>query len=67
MVREFLPDAQITFEKETGGEESSGNYLIDNSRLVQEFGIQYRPYRERMLQIINEVRREEGLPAIADR
>ena len=67
MVREFLPDAKISFDKETGGKELSGNYLIDNSRLVQEFGVQYRPYRERVLQIINEVRREEGLAPIADR
>src|SRR5215469_13296537 len=67
LVREFLPDAQITFDKETGGRAISGNYLIDNSRLVQEFGVQYRPYRERVLQIINEVRREAGLPQVADR
>jgi nucleoside-diphosphate-sugar epimerase len=67
IVREFLPDAQITFEKETGGKELSGNYMIDNSRLVEEFGIQYRPYRERVLQIINDIRREEGLPAVAER
>ena len=65
MVREFLPDAKIEFERETGGKELSGNYLIDNSRLVQEFGVQYRPYRERVLQIINEVRREEGVPLVA--
>jgi len=67
IVREFLPDAQITFDKETGGRELSGNYLIDNTRLVTEFGIQYRPYRERVLQIINDIRKEEGLPPIADR
>jgi nucleoside-diphosphate-sugar epimerase len=67
LVREFLPDAQITFDKETGGRELSGNFMIDNARLVQEFGIQYRPYRERVLQIINEVRREEGLAPISDR
>jgi nucleoside-diphosphate-sugar epimerase len=67
IVREFLPDAQITFDKETGGRELSGNFMIDNSRLVQEFGIQFRPYRERVLQIINEVRREEGLEPISDR
>jgi len=67
IVREFLPDAQITFEKETGGKELSGNYLIDNTRLVQEFGVQYRPYRERVLQIINDIRREEGLPLVTDR
>ena len=67
MVREFLPDAKVTFEQDKGGREISGNYLIDNTRLVQEFGVQYRPYRERVLQIINEVRAEEGLPPIADR
>jgi nucleoside-diphosphate-sugar epimerase len=67
MVREFLPGAKITFDKDTGGKAISGNYLIDNSRLVQEFGVQYRPYRERVLQIINEVRREAGLPHVDDR
>jgi nucleoside-diphosphate-sugar epimerase len=67
MVREYLPDAKITFNKETGGKEISGNYLIDNQRLVEEFGVQYRPYRERVLQIINEVRREQGLEPVADR
>jgi nucleoside-diphosphate-sugar epimerase len=67
MVREFLPDARISFDKDIGGKEISGNYLIDNTRLVQEFGVQYRPYRERVLQIINEVRREQGLPAVAER
>ena len=66
LVREFLPDAQITFDNETGGRERSGNYLIDNSRVVQEFGMQFRPYRERVLEIINEVRAEEGKPPISD-
>ena len=65
MVRGFLPDAKISFDKETGGKAISGNYLIDNTRLVQEFGVQYRPFRERVLQIINAVREEQGLPAIA--
>jgi nucleoside-diphosphate-sugar epimerase len=64
IVREFLPDAQITFENETGGRERSGNFMIDNSRVVTEFGMQFRPYRERVLQIINEVRAEEGKPPI---
>jgi nucleoside-diphosphate-sugar epimerase len=64
LVREFLPDAKISFEKQTGGKAASGNYLIDNSRLVGEFGVQYRPYRERVLQIINAVRADQGLPAI---
>jgi nucleoside-diphosphate-sugar epimerase len=64
IVRGFLPDARIEFEKPSGGKEISGNYLIDNTRLVQEFGVQYRPYRERVLQIINEVRQAEGLPLV---
>ena len=67
IVREYLPDAQITFDKETGGKELSGNYLIDNTRLVQEFGVQYRPYRECVLQIINDIRREEGQPPLSPR
>jgi nucleoside-diphosphate-sugar epimerase len=65
MVREFLPGAQISFDKETGGKELSGNYLIDNSRLVQEFSLQYRPFRERVRQIINEIRTQEGMPPVA--
>src|SRR6201993_3747120 len=36
LVREFVPDAQITFEHETGGKQNSGNYLIDNTRLIPE-------------------------------
>ena len=60
IVRGFLPDAKISFGAQTGGKASSGNYLIDNSRLVQEFGVQYRPYRERVLQIINDIRAETG-------
>jgi nucleoside-diphosphate-sugar epimerase len=64
IVRGYLPDARISFDKPTGGRESSGNWLIDNTRLVQEFGVQYRPYRERVLQMINDCRAEAGLPAI---
>lgn len=67
IVREFIPDAQISFDKETGGKEISGNHLIDNTRLVTEFGIQYRPYRERVLQIINDIRKEEGKPPLSGR
>jgi nucleoside-diphosphate-sugar epimerase len=67
MVRGFLPEADIRFDQETGGRERSGNFLIDNRRLVEEFGVQYAPFRSRVLQIINEVRRGEGLPPVADR
>ena len=44
---------------------TSGNYLIDNRRLVEEFGVQYRPYQQRVLQIINEVRAQRNQPPIA--
>jgi nucleoside-diphosphate-sugar epimerase len=64
IVRGYLPDAQISFEKQTGGRDASGTWLIDNTRLVQEFGVQYRPYAERVLQIINECRTEIGQPPI---
>jgi len=61
LVREFVPDARITFAQE-GGREESGNFLVDNSRLRKEFGIEYPPLRTRVREIINDVRREEGLP-----
>lgn len=64
IVRTYLPEAKITFAKEVGGKESSGNYMIDNTRLMSEFGVQYRPYRERVLQIINDIRRDKGQPPI---
>lgn len=65
VVREILPDADISFESETGGREKSGNYMIDNTRLVQEFGLQYAPLRDRVRQVINDIRQEEGQPPIA--
>ena len=64
IVRAYIPDAKISFGKESGGKDASGNYMIDNARLVSEFGVQYRPYRERVKQIINDVRRDKGLPPI---
>lgn len=64
IVREFLPDAQISFEAETGGREISGNYLIDNARLVEEFGVQYAPLRQRVKEVINDIRTAENLPPV---
>ena len=64
IVRSYLPDAKISFEKETGGRAASGNFMIENARLVSEFGVQYRPYRERVLQIINDIRKDNGKPPI---
>ena len=64
IVRTYVPDAKIKFEKDSGGREASGNHMIDNTRLVSEFGVQYRPYRDRVLQIINDIRRDKGLPPV---
>ena len=66
VVRGFLPDAQITFAQD-GGREESGNFLVDWSRLATEFGIEYPGLHTRVLEIINDVRREEGLPLVAGR
>ena len=63
-VREFLPEAEITFDQDEGGHEGSGLYLMDNSRLVEEFEIQYAPFQQRVMETINEVRRAEGLPVV---
>ena len=66
IVRGFLPDAQITFAKE-GGREESGNYLVDWSRLAKEFGIEYPGLHTRVLEVINDVRRQEGLSPVPGR
>jgi len=63
IVRQFLPDAQITFAEE-GGREDSGNYLVDWSRLGKEFGIEYPGLHTRVLEVLNDVRRQEGLPPV---
>ena len=60
LVREFLPEADIRFEADAGGREVSGNYLIDNSRIVEEFGVQYAPLRQRVKEVINDIRASEG-------
>src|SRR6266478_1703156 len=59
IVRAFLPHAEITFAEE-GGREESGTYLVDWSRLGKEFGIEYPGLHTRVLEIINDVRRQEG-------
>lgn len=64
IVRAYLPDAKISFDKQSGGKDASGNHMIENARLMSEFGVQYHPYRERVLQIINDIRRDNGKPAI---
>lgn len=64
IVRGYLPDAKINFAKEEGGRAASRTYNIENARLMREFGVQYRPYRDRVLQIINDIRKDNGKPPI---
>lgn len=64
IVKGYLPDARITFEKNEGGRANSGLFLMDNTRLREEFEVQYAPFRQRVMEVINEVRKEEGLPLV---
>ena len=63
-MKKFLPEAEINFASQDGKEES-GNYLTDNNRLLGEFELEYPPIEQRILQIINDVRRDEGLPLVS--
>ena len=59
-VRQFLPEAEIEFDADQGGREDSGLFLMDNTRLVEEFEVEYAPFEQRVLETINEVRLSEG-------
>ena len=65
LVRELLPDADIRFGAETGGRAISGNFLIDNRRLIEEFSLQYKPLRQCVKEVINDIRVGGGLPPVA--
>ena len=64
LVSRYLPDSQITFE-DSGGFEQSMAYLVDNRRLLDEFELEYVAYPDRVLEIINDIRTERGLPLVA--
>ena len=66
LVRSLLPEADISFEHETGDKENSTNYLIDNTRLRTEFGIDPLSLRGCVVKIINDVRAEGGQPALPE-
>jgi nucleoside-diphosphate-sugar epimerase len=63
IVKKYLPEAEINFASPDGKDES-GNYLVNNDRLLGEFELEYPPIEQRVLQIINDVRRDEGLPLV---
>jgi nucleoside-diphosphate-sugar epimerase len=56
MVRAVLPEADIAFENESGGEERTTAYLFDNQRLIREFDMQFVPYAQRVAQMIARLR-----------
>ena len=60
IVREFIPDAQIT----TGDQAVPHIYLVDNSRMLADIGYELAPLRVRVLEHINDARREAGMEPI---
>jgi nucleoside-diphosphate-sugar epimerase len=66
IVRSYLPDARIHFEKESGAKATNSTYLLDNRHLLSEFGLKYQPFRQSVLQIINDTRRNVGLAPACD-
>ena len=60
IVREFIPDAQIT----TGDQAVPHIYLVDNSRMLADIGYELAPLRVRVLEHINDSRREAGMDPI---
>jgi nucleoside-diphosphate-sugar epimerase len=67
IVRSYLPDAKINFQSEHGAKEANATYRLDNRRLLSEFDLRYPPFRHRVLQIINDTRRDMGLPPVGER
>jgi nucleoside-diphosphate-sugar epimerase len=61
VVRSFIPDAQIT----TGDRAVPHVYLLDNSRMLADIGYELAPLRVRILEHINDARREAGLEPIS--
>ncbi len=61
MVRGFIPDAEIT----TGDRFVPHVYLVDNSRMLSDVGYEMAPLRTRVLEHINDARREAGLADIS--
>ena len=60
IVRGFIPDAQIT----TGDQAVPHIYLVDNSRMLADIGYELPPLRVRVLEHMNDARREAGLEPI---
>ena len=57
IVRGLIPDAQIT----TGDQAVHHIYRVDNSRMLADIGYEMAPLRVRILEHINDARREAGM------
>ena len=60
-VCEIIPDAQIS----TGDRPVPHVYLLDNSRMLADIGYEMPPLRVRVLEHINDARREAGMEPIS--
>lgn len=60
LVREFIPDADLEFDEETGWDSYLVN-RVDHGRARQEFAFEHRPLRQTVREIINGVRTRAGL------
>lgn len=62
ILRELLPDAQVSFQPQPGIELP---YLVDWGRLREELGFQHRDIRQAYREFIDQTRRQAGLPPLA--
>ena len=60
MVKEIVPEARIT----TGERSVPHVYLVDNSRMLADVGYEIAPLRTRLLEHINDARKQAGLPPV---
>ena len=56
IVREFMPDAAISFDPQSTTAYNIAPVLFDNSRIKEDFGFEHPPLAERIQDIITEVR-----------
>lgn len=63
LVREFIPEAKINFNEESGWDSYLVN-RVDYSRARAELGFEHRPLRETVKEIISATRVEAGLPPL---
>ena len=61
LVRKFIPGADIS----TGDQSVPHIYMVDNSRMLADIGYELAPLEVRVLEHINDARREAGLEPIS--